>query len=102
MANIQNGNTFYIDTQSAADSDDLQKQPAIVTQIIITATGANGRVVLADLGNNPAKKLDLRVVVSGETQHYFFDTSPVVFPSGIKALILTNAIVTVVLKGPGG
>ena len=98
MANLLNGNTFYID----ATSPDLDRKQVLVTYIALTATGANAILVLSDVGTAPQKKLELRVATSGTTQLFRFTDSPVLFPNGISVTTLTNAVATLVIKNSGG
>lgn len=102
MANVLNGNTWYVDTQYTSEADDLVRKQALVAYILVTATGANGKLVLADSSSNPAIKFDLRVPVSGTTEIFRFEAKPALFPNGIRALTLTNAVATVVIVNPGG
>lgn len=102
MANVLNGNTFFVDTQYNTSADDLVRKNTLVTHIIIRATAANGRIVLTDVASNPAIKLDLEVKDAGDTKQFDFEESPVLFPNGIRAQTLSNAKVTVVIRSPGG
>jgi len=102
MANVLNNNTFYIDTAFSSSSDDLVRKNALVAYILVTATAANGRIVLSDVASSPDLKLDLRVATSGASQEFIFVDNPVVFPNGIRVSVLTNAIATIVLRNPGG
>lgn len=102
MANIQNGNSFYIDTVHVTDGDDLTRKNVLVAYVTVTATAANGRVVLGDAGTDPQTKLDLRVVTSEVTEHFRYDSAPIIFPNGIRVMTLTSAVATVVFKNAGG
>lgn len=98
MANLRNGNTYYIDSTA-----EILDEKALVVYIIVTATAANGRIVLADLGNGTAQtKLDLRVATSGDSEAFPFDAYPVLFPNGIRVVTLSNAVATLVLTKAGG
>lgn len=102
MANTLNGNTFYIDTQHSQDSDALDRKQTLVTYITVTATGANGRIVLGDRTAAASAKIDLRILASGESENFFYDMNPILFPNGIQAILVSNAVATVVIKSPGG
>lgn len=102
MANVLNGNTWYVDTVHSTDADDVVRKQALVAYIIVTATGANGRIVLGDSANNPANKLDLRVPVSGTSQIFRFGERPLMFPNGIRCLLISNAVATIVIQNAGG
>lgn len=97
MANVRNANTFHIDTQYSTGTDELAVKNIKVTDVIVTATAAGGRVVLADSVTG-AVKLDLRVVTDEESKHFRFHESPILFPNGIKPTVLTNALVTCVIQ----
>lgn len=96
MANVRSANTFYIDTQRTSDSDDLLVKGLAVSTIVVTATAANGRLVLKDPVATPITKLDLQVPTSGESVLFDFNLVPVLFPNGLSATTLTNAVATVV------
>jgi len=98
MANLLNGNTFYIDSTSP----DLERKQALVVYIALTATASNAIMVLSDVGAAPQKKLELRVAGAGTTQLFRFTDSPVLFPNGISVTTLTNAVATLVIKNSGG
>lgn len=101
--NILNGNTFYIDTAYVTTADDLTRSQLMVAYIMVTATAANGRIVLGDVGaNSTQKKLDLRVPTSGATEIFRFSENPALFPNGLRVFTLTNAVATVIIKNPGG
>lgn len=102
MANVLNGNTFYIDSVHSSDSDDLVRKQALIAYIAVTATGANGRIVLTDVGAPSDIKLDLRVEVSGHTELFRFDEVPVIFPNGVRVSVLSNAVATLVIRNSGG
>lgn len=90
MANRRNGNSFYIDTQYSASTDDLATPNIRVTQIVVSATAANAILVLSDptTGDN---KAEFRVATSGDSSRFPFYDNPLVFPNGIRVLTLTNA-----------
>lgn len=94
MANVRNANSYYIDTQYSA-SEELAVKNIVVTCVVVTATAASGRIVLAD-SDTATTKLDLRVVTSGASQVFDFSESPIVFPNGIRPVTLTNAVATVI------
>lgn len=98
MANVRSANSFYIDTQSSGASDNLEVKGVAIFYIAITATSANGRLVLQDTATVPVNKVDLRVPTSGNTEIFEFDMNPILFPNGIKPSTLTNAIATVIFK----
>lgn len=100
MANTRNGNTFYIDTQYSAAADELAVKNIRITGVIVTATGASGRVVLGD--SSVATKLDLRVATSGETMQFYFDVHPVNFSTSIRPTTLSNAVVTCIIEEARG
>lgn len=97
MANTRSANTFYIDTQHSGASDALDVSNIRVSHVTVTATAANGRIVLQDYVTG-ATKADLRAATSGSTECFDFSSNPLVFAGGIKATTLSNAVVTCVLS----
>lgn len=64
--------------------------------VIVTATAASGRVVLAD--SSVATKFDLRCATSGETSVFDFSLCPIPFSTSIRPVTLTNAVVTCIIE----
>ena len=96
MANIRNGNTFYIDTQYSAASDELASKGIKVIGIFVTSTAAGGRVVLAD--SSIATKLDLRVTADEDTVYFDLSNNPIIFSTSLRPTTLSGALVTCVLS----
>lgn len=97
MANVRNGNTFYIDSTSPV----INSVNIRVKAILLTATAASGRVVLQDVTTNNIKA-DLRVATSGESRLFEFDKNPIVFPNGINPSTVTNAVATLIVEESRG
>lgn len=97
MANTISSNTLYVD----ATGTPVTASNVKVAFLLVTATGANGRIVLVD-GGTDAVKLDARVASSGASQLFDFSRVPIVFANGIKVLTLTNAVATLVYTSRGG
>jgi hypothetical protein len=97
MANVASTNTIYIDSTGSITSP---AQPKVMA-VVLTATSANARIVLAD-DSTSDKKLDLRVATSGSSQVFDFSQSPIFFANGVSVATLTNAIATLVYTSSGG
>lgn len=95
MANIESGNSVYIDATGALSAKPNQR----VVQVLLTATAASARIVLTN-GDTTTVKLDLRVATSGETGSFVFDY-PIVFSNGVHVLTLTNAVATLIYTREG-
>lgn len=98
MANVRNANTFYIDTQSAGASDDLVVNNVRLLGALVTAGAAGAKVILQDAAGTPVTKMDLRVATDESTSFFDFSNSPIIFPNGIKASTLTDAICTLIIE----
>lgn len=105
MGNIRNGNTFYIDTQYSAASDELLIQGVRVPYVIVSASSSANQVILVDSVTG-AKKLNLQNMNSsanlGDSRIFDFKANPLLFPNGIRPLTLSNCIVTCVIIDPRG
>lgn len=97
MANTQNGNSLYIDSTGAVGPT----QNVLVTAITVTPSGGAATAELSDNSSPTVLKFNLQVPSGIETQQYFFEENPVLFPNGVNVTTLTNAIVTVVFKRQG-
>lgn len=95
MANVRNGNTYYIDTQYSS-SEELAVKGLRVTDIIVTTTGTTASVILQD-SSTANIKFRADEATSGVTTHFPLK-SPIVFPNGIRPSTLTNCVVTVVFE----
>lgn len=101
MANTKCGNTCYVDTQYSVAADQLAGKNLRVVGIVLTATGANARLVLSDI-TGPTTKIDVRVGTSGESKHFRFEEYPINFPNGIRPSTLSNAVATIIISESGG
>lgn len=97
MANTQNGNSLYIDTAGAIGPT----QNVLVTAITVTPSGGAATVALSDNSLPTVLKFNLQVPSGVESQPFNFENNPVLFPNGVNATTITNAIVTVVIKRQG-
>jgi hypothetical protein len=97
MANTKNAGSWYVDTQYSSASDDLSAGSSVtVTAIVVSATAANGRIVLADANNAAQTRIDLRVATSGTTELFPLKDTPLNFPSGVRIATLSNCVATVI------
>ncbi len=100
MANVRNGNTYYIDIASSADSDCLISKNVKVTAIFMTATSAGGILVLKDTSG--AIKGEWRVATSGDCKEFLVGDYSLTFPNGIKAGTVTNCVATLLIEESKG
>ncbi len=91
MANVRNGNTYYIDATT-----ELAVPGIKVAYVIVTATSANAILNLQDV-TTAVNKINLRVATSGETQVFDFSECPLYFPNGVIPSTVTNCNATLVL-----
>lgn len=96
MANVTSGNVIYVDSTGDLTTDTNKR----IAYVSLTATGANGRIVIREVGNSNPIKLDLRVVTSGATQVFDFSRKPVIFATGINVGTLSNAVCSIIVTGP--
>lgn len=93
MANVRNGNTFYVDS-----TGDLNTTATKASYIVVTATSANAVVILQDAVSN-SNKIRLAVATSGDSETFDFSLRPLYFPGGIAVSTLTNAVACIVVEG---
>ena len=95
MANARRGNLGYVDTVGIiADSANTQ-----VCQILLRATAAGAIVIIGD-AKDATPLLNLALATDAESASFEFPR-PLVFPSGVQVLTLTNAIMTLVYTATG-
>ena len=107
MANVLNGNTFYIDTTSAAGTTTsyVDSKDILVESYIVSAT-SNGSIILYDLKkeNGAFVAGDIKMKLSAtaySTNAFFMDGCPVKFPNGIWADTDAGVVATLVIKYKG-
>ncbi len=96
MANIRNGNTYYIDTASVT----LDVPMVRVKSITLTATNATNALILGDGDNSYPTKLSL-VGTNGVSLVFDYSLSPIYFANGIRVKTVTACTATVVLEESG-
>ena len=94
MANARAANTYYIDTQYSTN-EELAGKNLKVLGVIMSSTNTNAVLVLTDSGTS---KLDFRIAASGESKHFDFSKSPILFSTSVRPTTLTNAKATVILE----
>lgn len=102
MANVLNGNSFYVDTAYSTSADDLVRASVLVSYVIVTTTAANGVVLAGDVAGTSPSKLSLKLAANTSSQIFDFSRRPILFPNGIRVTTLTNCVVTFVLSNQGG
>lgn len=105
MANIRNGNTFFIDTaassEATSDVSNLVVQNIRIKAIILVATSANAILTLEDVSTGNTK-IEVRVAASGDSKYIDLTRNPIVFPNGISPATVTNARATVIVEESRG
>lgn len=105
MANVRNGNTFFIDTVAADTDPGTDENLAIknikVKAIFITATAATAILELKDVTTG-AVKFNLREASTGETDYFDLTNLNVVFPNGISPSTVTNMQATLIIQETRG
>lgn len=98
MANVLSGNSYFVDTGSAS----LNTTSISIVGILITGSGGNGELVLAnnDSGASYPTKMHLHTP-SGTTDFLDLSSTPVFFPSGIRVVTATNCAATIIFKNSG-
>lgn len=97
MANVRNANTYHIDTEYSTN-EELLAPNVIVVGVVVTATAAGGRLILADSQTSEPTKLDLSVATDGTTSFFDLSGCPVLFPNGIRPVTVTNVTATVIFR----
>ncbi len=97
MANMQNTNTFFVDTAGSLTTIANTR----VSHILFTPDAAFDAIELRDTDASGAIKFRARGAVAKQTLEFQFIT-PIVFPKGIYVNVLTaNATAILVTSGPG-
>lgn len=107
MANVLNGNTFYINASSASGTTGsfIESKDIIVEAYIVSGT-ANGSLSVYDLskanGAYAAGDQKLKVgVLANTTSSLSLDKVPITFPNGIWVVPDANVTATLVLRYKG-
>jgi hypothetical protein len=105
LSNVRNGNTFFIDTQYSASSDELVIAGVRVPYIIVSSSATTNQVILSDsvTGINKIKFQNIdNTGNAGDTRVFDFSENPILFPNGIRPTTLTKCVVTCVIINPTG
>lgn len=110
MANVRNGNTFYVDSTSSGGTATsfINEKQIKVSYIFFTTDNANDAFTINDLnpstGNTAGDlKITGKEATADDSVWYDFSTSPMVFPNGIWISTLTaGSRLTLVLSKAGG
>lgn len=94
MANVQNSNSFYVD--STGSLTDISNQR--VSTILFTASSPNDAMTLTD-GSGGATKVVISASIANDTKWFQF-RAPIVFPNGIYvSAIDSGATATIITTG---
>lgn len=96
MANVRNANTFYVDTQYVNPGDELSGNNIMVHHIVACGDGGTGSFTLLDYVSGQ-KKFHAHIPANSTVQ-FSFEEVPILFPTGIKPSVITNCILTLVVK----
>jgi hypothetical protein len=89
MANVLNGNTWYIDA-----TGDLTDSAGRVHSVIVTPTAANFVLIIKEQASGTPIKFQVRNATADTAVINL--QKPMFFPTGINVDTLTNAVVTLV------
>lgn len=101
MANILNGNTYYVDTVSSSVATALAADDVSLLGIIYHTDSANQHLVLNDInGQSAAGSLKIQVgnLSAHETVYLDFSNNPIRFPKGIWISTLDSGVATLIVK----
>lgn len=99
MANVRNGNTWYVDT--AGESLDVLN--VRVTSVILTAGAGIAELLLGDGSSVASYPNKTSIKAAAETTvQVILDTTPVVFPNGIRIKTLTSGAQATLLTTTAG
>lgn len=106
MANILNGNTYYVTSVSSGAASCLEAKDVQLMAIMYHTDSANQHFVLNDIAsiqgtNAPTVgSAKLRSGNSGAHEQYLFDLSncPIRFPNGIWISLLESGDLTLIVK----
>lgn len=92
MANVRNGNSYYVDSTGTLDIGALA-----VASILLTSNGGAGTITLQDNTAPATNKMTIKVP-NNESVLIDFNLKPVSFAKGIVVSALTTALATIVFQ----
>ena len=105
MANVRNGNTYYIDTVSSGASTCIESKDIQVVGILYHADTANQHFTLNDLSGTGASAGPIKLKVGNTSAHetVFLDLAdcPIRFPNGIWISQLDSGNLTLIISAKG-
>ena len=108
MANVRNGNTYYVDTSSASGtaSSFLTDRPIRITGVFFKVAATGDALVVYDkaAGSNAAgsQKVLLVTDVAGRTEYTSFAETPIICPNGLWLGLTGSPVATFILSSAGG
>jgi len=101
MANVRNGNTFFIDTASGSGGAKLAELNVLVLGVTVSPSGGAATLTLADAQSPAVVKLTLTVPSGVAAQYYDFSENPILFPNGIDPTAATTVQATAIVRLQG-
>jgi hypothetical protein len=101
MANVRNGNTFYCESVSTANTDILESDGVQILGIIFTSDVAGATFTLCDLSQKKdagVEKLSASLATADDTLFLRFADLPIVFPKGIFVSALSSGSLSIIVK----
>lgn len=92
MANVDNGNTIYLDSTGAISNT----RGLVIKHVIITPTAASASLILRDQATGTPTKLRIDIAAAGNPLHIPLGDAGMLFPTGIDVGTITNCVVTLV------
>lgn len=94
MANVNNGNTLFIDsTGNVSDTRGLTAK-----HVIVTATAASASLILRDQDTGNSSKLRVDIASAGSVVHLPLEEHGIYFPNGVNVGTATNCVATLVYR----
>ena len=108
MANVRNGNTWYVDTSSASTSSASfisEKNLKLIGVIYHVATANTDAIELFDKNSTDnaagVKKLTIKAAVATSTQQLRLESTPIVFSNGVWVTLTGAPIATLIFTTQG-
>jgi len=97
MANIRNGNTYYIDSTGAVTTGPNDK----VTAVVLAGTSGNATLSLADNNAGASYPAKLTIVTPNNSTIHIKDIA-ILFPSGVYVSAISGGVATLIVNQGSG
>lgn len=94
MANVQNGNSAYVDS-----TGQLTEGRTLLSAIVFTPAAADDQLILKDDDTNGSLKIAIQAATAKQTVIIDLSNTPLLFPNGVYVSTITSGAIATLISG---